>query len=88
MVSHWQTDFGFGVSYERQFGRLKVSTGPRGQVVSNAQTRMVGNEFRYSYDANLSYMLDDHLGLGMRLWRGNTVIGSDGTCWIGITYTK
>ena len=83
----WVGDIGTQFGYERQFGRWKLSTGPKGEFGAVGDVRARGGRLRWSWDVALDYRATKKLGLGYRLWHGNTVPNARRTQWIGVTYT-
>jgi hypothetical protein len=84
----WVGDIGVEFGYERKFGdRWTVKTGPKGEYGAIGSVRLRDDRFRYSWDVNVDYKASDHLGIGYRLWYGNTVPDSDRTQYIGLSYT-
>jgi len=83
----WVGDIGFEVGFEKQIGsKWKVRTGPKGEYGALGSVRLRDDRFRYSWDVNVDYQASERLGVGYRLWYGNTVPNSDRTQWIGLTY--
>lgn len=83
----WVGDIGFEVGLEKQIGsKWKVRTGPKGEYGALGSVRLRDDRFRYSWDVNVDYQASERLGVGYRLWYGNTVPNSDRTQWIGLTY--
>ena len=83
----WTGDVGLEFSYEREIlDRWTVRTGPKAEYGALGSARLRGDRIRYSWDFNLTYQATDRLGIGYRLWTGNTVPNSDRTQWIGLTY--
>lgn len=83
----WVGDIGAEVGYERNLGpKWKFRTGPTGEYGALGSVRLRDDRFRYSWDVSLDYQASKKLGLGYRMWYGNTVPGSRRTQWIGLTY--
>ena len=83
----WVGDVGIQLGYERQIGsKWHVSTGPTGEVGAIGEIRRAGDRFRYSWDVAVDYQATEKLGLGYRLWYGNTVPDSRRTQWVGVTF--
>ncbi len=83
----WVGDIGVEFGFEKQLGpKWRFSTGPKGEYGALGSVRYRDDRFRYSWDASLDYQASERLGVGYRLWYGNTVPNSDRTQWIGITY--
>ena len=83
----WMGDLGFEVGFSKKIGdKWTVSTGPKGEYGALGSMRLRDDRMRYSWDVNVDYAASERLGIGYRLWYGNTVPNSDRTQWLGITY--
>jgi hypothetical protein len=83
----WLGDVGMAFQYERKISeRLTVSTGPKAEYGAVGEVRLRKDRLRYSWDVNIDYELGERIGLGYRLWYGNTVPNSRRTQWLGVTY--
>jgi len=82
----WVGDIGTQFGYERELGRWKLSTGPKGEMGVVGDVRLRGDRLRWSWDTAVDYQATKKLGFGYRLWHGNTVPNARRTQWIGITY--
>ncbi len=83
----WTGDVGVQFAYERKIGKKwKFKTGPTGEYGTLGQARLRGDRFRYSWDVGLDYQATNRIGIGYRLWYGNTVPNARRTQWFGITY--
>jgi len=88
LAEGWVGDIGAQIGYERQLGsKWKFSTGPKGEFGALGEVRLRRDRFRYSWDVALDYQATEKLGLGYRLWYGNTVPNSRRTQWIGLSYS-
>ncbi len=85
-AEEWVGDIGTQFGYERQLGRWKLSTGPKGELGTVGDVRLRGDRLRWSWDLAVDYQATKALGFGYRLWHGNTVPSARRTQWIGITY--
>ncbi len=86
-AQEWVGDIGTQFGYERELGKWKISTGPKGEMGAIGDVRLRGDRLRWSWDAAVDYRATEALGLGYRLWYGNTVPNARRTQWIGLTYT-
>ncbi|MGD8239737.1 MAG: hypothetical protein PVH68_14350 [Armatimonadota bacterium] len=82
----WVGDVGGQFGYERELGRWKFRTGPKGEFGTVGDVRVRGDRLRWSWDLAVDYRATKKLGVGYRLWQGNTVPNATRTQWIGITY--
>lgn len=83
----WIGDIGVLLSYERKIGdRWTFRAGPEVDIGALGDVRLRGGRVRYSWDAAVDYQASERLGLGYRLWYGNTVPDSKRTQWLGITF--
>lgn len=83
----WVGDVGAEIGYESMLGdRWKFSTGPKGEFGAFGSMRLREDRLRYSWDVSLDYKVSEKLGIGYRLWYGNTVPNSDRTQYIGVKY--
>jgi len=76
----------FGVEYPLGT-RWKISSGPKADYAALGDLRLRGDRLRYSLDANVNYTANDRLGVGYRVWVGNTVPNARRTQWLGLSYT-
>ncbi len=86
-TQEWVGDIGTQFGYERELGKWKIRTGPKGEMGAIGDVRLRGDRLRWSWDAAVDYRATEALGVGYRLWYGNTVPNATRTQWIGITYT-
>ncbi|OPZ82762.1 MAG: hypothetical protein BWY76_02614 [bacterium ADurb.Bin429] len=81
-------DMGMAFGVEYPLGkRWKVSSGPKADYAALGDVRLREDRLRYSLDLNVNYKANDRLGVGYRIWVGNTVPNARRTQWLGLTYT-
>jgi hypothetical protein len=82
----WVGDIGLAFAFSRKFNeRWKISSGPKADYGAIGEVRSRDDRLRYSWDVNVNYQMTDKVGLGYRLWYGNTVPNSRRTQWVGLT---
>ena len=82
----WVGDIGAQFGFEKQIGdKWKVSTGPKGEFGAIGEIRRTRDRVRYSWDVAVDYQAMKKLGVGYRLWYGNTVPDARRTQWFGVT---
>jgi len=84
----WVGDIGVELAYDKPLNeKWVVGTRVKGEFAAIGKVGLRPHRTRYSWDLSLDYKASEKLGLGYRLWLGNTVPNSYRSQWIGITYT-